>query len=117
MPPVSLHIGRVHDLAVGEPADVARDGRLHQRLGVGPEDLELAQRREVHDDGLLAAGPVFVERALVVEAGREPVAAVVDEPRVSAPVLGWNAVSFVSRGSASGVTRCAIATLKRFFAG
>ena len=71
--------GRVDDLADRQPARVARDRVLDQRLGVGPEHLPLAQRREVHDHGLLAAGPVLGDRALVVEAVRQPVAAVLDE--------------------------------------
>ena len=51
---------RVDDLSVGEPPDVAGHRRLHQRLGIGAEDLELPQRREVHHGRLLAAGPVLV---------------------------------------------------------
>ncbi len=50
---------RVDDLPVGEPPDVAGHRRLHQRLGVRAEDLELPQRREVHHGRLLAAGPVL----------------------------------------------------------
>ena len=71
--------GRVDDLADRQPAHVARDRLLDQRLGVGAEHLPLAQRREVHDHGLLAAGPVLGDGALVVVAVRQPVAAVLDE--------------------------------------
>ena len=70
---------RVDDLADRQPADVARDRVLHERLGVRAEHLPLAQRREVHHGGLLAAGPVLGDGALVVEAVRQPVAAVLDE--------------------------------------
>ena len=52
----------VDHLPVGELADVAGARGLQQLLGVGPEHLELPQRREVHDGGLLAAGPVFLLR-------------------------------------------------------
>ena len=69
----------VRDLADRETARVARDRVLDERFGVGAEDLPLAQRRQVHDRDLLAAGPVLGDRALVVEAVREPVAAVLDE--------------------------------------
>ena len=101
---------RVDDLAVGEPADVARHRRLQQRLGVGAEDLELPQRREIHHRRLLAAGPVLVDRAEVVVRGRQPVAVVLGEAaRQRARCAAWKPVSFVSFGSASGVTRCAIA--------
>ena len=71
---------RVDDLAVGEPADVTGHRRLHQRLGVRAEDLELPQRREVHHGRLLAAGPVLGDGAEVVVRGREPVAVVLGEP-------------------------------------
>ena len=70
---------RVDHLADGQLADVAGDHPLHQRLGVGAQHLPLAQRREVHDGQLLAAGPVLGDGALVVEAVRQPVAAVLDE--------------------------------------
>ena len=69
----------VDDLADREPARVARDRRLDERLGVRAQHLPLAQRREVHDDGLLAARPVLLDRALVGEAGRKPVAAVLGD--------------------------------------
>ena len=69
----------VADLADGEAADVAGQRRLHEQLGVRAEDLPLAQRREVHGDGALAARVVLGLRALVVEAVRQPVAAVLDE--------------------------------------
>ena len=107
--------GGVDDLADREPARVARDRRLDQRLGVGPEHLPLAQRREVHDDGLLAAGPVLLDGALVGEAGRQPVAAVLgDVAGQLATSASGSAVSLVMTGSASGVTRCAMAIWKRF---
>ena len=51
--------------------------------------------------------------ALVVEAMRKPVAAVLDEALRSSLVRGWKVVSRVSTGSASAVTRRAIATEKR----
>ena len=66
----------VHDLAGGELADVAGDGRLQQRLGVGAHHLELPQRGEVRHHRAFAARPVFVDRAVAVEAGGQPVAAV-----------------------------------------
>ena len=91
--------GGVDDLADREPAGVARDRRLDERLGVRAQDLPLAQRREVHDDGLLAAGPVLLDRALVGEAGREPVAAVLGDvagqlgpARVEGGLLGHDGV-------------------------
>jgi hypothetical protein len=71
----------VDDLAVGESTDVARDGRLEEGLGVGPEHLELPERREVHDRGALAARPVLVDRAVVVVGRRQPVAVVLREAR------------------------------------
>ena len=69
----------VDDLPVREPPDVARDAVLHQRLGVRAQHLELAQRRQVHHGGPLPAGPVLVLRSVGVEAGRQPVAAVLGE--------------------------------------
>ena len=67
---------------------------LEQLLGVRPKHLELAQGRQVHDHGLLATGPVLVQRALIVVAARQPVAAVLAElprqslgPRVEARLL------------------------------
>ena len=86
--------GGVRDLADREPPRVACDRLLDERLGVRAEDLPLAQRREVHDRDLLAARPVLGDRALVVEAVRQPVAAVLDEalrelarPRVEGRLL------------------------------
>ena len=72
---------RVDDLAVGEPPDVARHRRLQELLRVGPENLPLAKRREIHDRRLLAAGPVLRHRAEVVVGGRQPVAVVLGDPR------------------------------------
>ena len=80
---------------------------LQQRLGVGPEDLELAQRREVHDRRLLAAGPVLGDRAVVVVAVGQPVAAVLGEPARSAPrCAGGTPVSLRELGL--GVRRDAV---------
>ena len=55
--------GRVRDLPDGQPPRVARDRLLDERLRVWPEDLPLAERRDVHDRDLLAAGPVLGDRA------------------------------------------------------
>ena len=76
--------GLVADRGVGDLTDrqlagVAGDRPLDQQLRVGAEDLELAQRREVHDHRRLAAGPVLGDRALALEAVRQPVAAVLDQ--------------------------------------
>ena len=71
--------GRVDDLAVAQPRDVARHRVLDERPRVGPEDLPLAQGGEVHDRRLLAAGPVLGDGALVGEAGGQPVAAVLGD--------------------------------------
>ena len=70
---------RVDDVADGQAAGVAGDRVLDERLGVGSEDLPLAQGGEVHDDGLLAAGPVLGDGALVVVAVGQPVPAVLHE--------------------------------------
>ncbi len=98
---------RVDDLPDRQLADVAGDRGLHERLGVGADDLPLAQRREVHDHGLLAAGPVLGDRPLVVVAVGQPVAAVVDEvarelrgPGVKRGLLGHLRVGL--RGDAMG---------------
>ena len=69
----------VGDLADRELAHVAGHRALHQRLRVGPQHLELAQRREVHDHRRLAAGPVLGDRALALVAVRQPVAPVLDQ--------------------------------------
>ena len=69
----------VDDVADGQAAGVAGDRVLDERLGVGSEDLPLAQGGEVHDDGLLAAGPVLGDGALVVVAVGQPVPAVLHE--------------------------------------
>jgi hypothetical protein len=79
-PPGLVAQRRVDDLPVRELPDVPGNRRLQQRLGVGPDDLELAQRGEVHDDRALAAGPVLLDCAVVVEAGRQPIAAVLGDP-------------------------------------
>ena len=105
---------RVADLADGEAADVAGERVLHEHLGVGPEHLPLAQRREVHDDGPLAARLVLGHGALVVEAVRQPVAAVLDDALGERRRARVEAVSCVISGSASGVTRRAIAIENRF---
>ena len=100
----------VRHLADREPPRVARDRALDQRLRVRAEHLPLAQRGEVHDRGLLPARPVLRDRSLVVEAVREPVGRGTRRSTSSArEVRGWNEVSRVSTGSASAVTRCAIA--------
>ena len=71
--------GRIDHLVDGELLDVARDGELHQRLGVRADHLELAQGRQVHDRDPLAAGPVFGDRPLVRVAVREPEPAIFGE--------------------------------------
>ena len=71
--------GRVHDLAHRELACVPRDRGLHQRFGVGPQDLELPERRQVHHHRVVAARPVLGDRAVVVEMGGQPVARVLDQ--------------------------------------
>ena len=71
--------GRVDDLAHRELACITRDRGLHQRFGVGPEDLELPERRQVHHHGVVAARPVLRDRAVVVEVGGQPVARVLDQ--------------------------------------
>ena len=97
----------VDDVADGQAARVARDRVLDERLGVGPEHLPLAQRGEVHDDGLLAARPVLGDGALVVEAVGQPVAAVLHEAlgqraraRVERRLLGQHGLCL--RGHAVG---------------
>ncbi len=92
---------------------------LQQRLGVGAEDLELAQRRQVHDRRALAAGPVLGDRRRRCRSGRQPVAAVLGEVRASAPTCaGGRPVSLVSFGLGVGGhavgDRCARSV---FFAG
>ena len=81
-----------------------------ERLGVRPEHLPLAQRGEVHHGGLLAAGPVLGDAALVVVAVRQPVAAVLDEAlgqlaraRVEGGLLGQHWLGL--RGHAMGDRR------------
>ena len=76
--------GGVDHLAGGQPAHVPGEHPLHQTLRVRPQNLELAQRRQVHDRGPLAAGPVLVQSAAVGEAAGQPVAVVFGEaPGVS----------------------------------
>ena len=48
-------------------------------FGVRAGDLELAQRRQIHNDRPLAAGPVFRDRPFVAEPGRQPIAAIFGE--------------------------------------
>ena len=100
---------RVRDLSDREPARVARDRRLDQRLRVGAEHLPLAERREVHDRRFLPARPVLRDRSLVVEAMRKPVPAVLGEALRQLARPRVEVVSRVSTGSASAVTRRAIA--------
>ena len=99
--------GGVDHVADGQPARVAGDRPLDQRLGVGAEHLPLAQRGEVHDHGLLAAGPVLGDGALVVVAVGQPVAAVLHEAlgelaraRVEGRLLGQHGLGL--RGHAVG---------------
>ena len=98
---------RVGHLADRQLAGVARDRSLHQELGVGADDLPLSKRREVHDRGPLPAGPVLGDRALALEAVRQPVAAVLDEvagqlrrARVKGGFFGHDGVGL--RGDAVG---------------
>ena len=98
---------RVDHLADRQLAHVARHRPLDQGLGVGAEHLPLAQRGEVHDHALLARRPVLRDRALVVEAVRQPVAAVLHEalrelarPRVERRLLRQHSLRV--RGHAVG---------------
>ena len=71
--------GRVGHLPHRQLADVAGERALQQRLGIGPQHLELAQGRQVDRDAALAAGPVFLDRASLGEAVGQPVAPILDE--------------------------------------
>ena len=71
--------GAIDDLPDGETPDVARQNSLQQRFGIGTEDFEFPQRREVHDHSPLAARPVFFDGAGIVECGRQPVPPVFGE--------------------------------------
>ncbi len=75
---VVTHRG-IDDAAHGQLLHVARDAKLHQRLGIRPRHFVFAQGRQVHDDGLLARGPVFGGGAVVRHLVRQPVAVVFDE--------------------------------------
>ena len=86
---------RVDHLPDREPADVAGQRALQERLGVGAQHLELAQGREVDRDAALAAGPVFLDRPCLGEAVGQPVAAILGQvagecrdPAVEAGLLG-----------------------------
>ena len=67
--------GGVYHLADGEFPHIAGERVLQQRLGIGAGHLELAERREVHDGGALAAGPIFGDRPVIGEL-RQPIAAI-----------------------------------------
>ncbi len=71
--------GGVDDLSDAELLHVARHAHLHQRLGIGAGNLVFAQGRQVHDDGFVAAGPIFGDGAVVVELVWQPVAVVFHE--------------------------------------
>ena len=70
---------RIGRLPFRQPAHVAGAGQLHQRLGIGPQHLELAQGREVGRNHPFAAGVILVHGAVVVELGWQPVAAIFRE--------------------------------------
>ena len=78
-PPVLVAHRGIDHLPHREPAHVAGHAELHQRLGVGAEDLVLAQRREVRHHRPLPAGPVLADRPVGGEVLREPVPVVLDE--------------------------------------
>ena len=86
--------GRVDHLSDRKAPHVAGQTVLHQRLGVGADHLELAQRREVNRHGPLAAGPVFLDGAIVREAVGQPEAAVFGE------VAGQRGGAWMERGLA-----------------
>src|SRR5919198_1489490 len=78
---------------------VACNHPLHEALGVGPEDLPLAERRQVHERRVLPAGPVLRDAVLVREAVRQPIPAVLDEalrqlarPRMEGGLLGQHSL-------------------------
>ena len=79
MPPVSLH----RAVYTTWPTESLRASRVIVAcisvFGVGPQDLELPQRRQVHHHGVVAARPVLGDRAVVVEMGGQPVARVLDQ--------------------------------------
>ena len=94
IPPVSLQSARERDLADGQPARVARDRLLDERLGVRAEDLPLAERREVHDRDLLRQAQYSaIAPSLSKQCGSQ-------QPRystklfVSSLVRGWKVVSW-----------------------
>ena len=53
--------GRIDHLPHCQLFDIACQGVLHQRLGIGAGDFELAQGRQVDGDRGVAAGPVFLD--------------------------------------------------------
>ena len=71
--------GGIDHLPFRQLAHVARHRALQQRLGIGPGHLELAQGREVDHHRALSGRPVFADRPFVVEAARQPVAAILRE--------------------------------------
>ncbi len=95
---------RVHDLAGRQSPRVARDRGLRQRLRVGSQHLELAQRRQVHDRRLLATRPVLRDGTLVVEVAGQPVPGVLDDVAGERLPAGPEARLLGEDGSESGVT-------------
>ena len=71
--------GGIDHLPHRQLADVPGAGDLQQGLRIRPRHLELAQRRQVQHHRPLAAGVIFLYRAVVVEFRRQPVAAVFGE--------------------------------------
>ena len=62
--------GGIDDLPLRQLFHVAGQAVLHQGLGIRPGHLPLAQGRKVDHGNLLAAGPVFGNRALAVGLGQ-----------------------------------------------
>ena len=71
--------GGIDHLAGRQPAHVPGEHPLHQAFGIRPQHLEFPQRRQVHDDRPLAAGPVFVQRTAVGETVGQPEAVIFGE--------------------------------------
>ena len=71
--------GGVHDLADAEFFHIACEAMLQQGFGVRPGDFEFAQRRQIDQHGLFAAGPVFGNRVALSVAARQPETFVFDE--------------------------------------
>ena len=70
---------RVDDAANGEGLHVAGEDVLAERLGIGAGDLKLPQRAEVHHHDGFAAGVIFLNRAGLGKAVRQPISVILDE--------------------------------------